>query len=126
MVFFEWQHHEEQKKKQPYFIEERHHELLAVAALWDWYKQPHQEATPSFCLLTKEATSPTVKALHERMPWILSPFQAQEWLKEDDLSFNRLHELIEMDNSIDLIAYPVTPSVNSALYKEKDSLKPIK
>ncbi|WP_131764482.1 SOS response-associated peptidase, partial [Legionella drozanskii] len=75
--FFEWLHLEKTKEKQPFFIEERHHELLAIAAIW---RQEKDENLPSFCLLTINAHNPLVKTLHERMPWMLSPLQTQEWL----------------------------------------------
>lgn len=122
--FFEWQHFEDTKVKQPYFIEERHHELLAIAAIWQMIQQPNQDNMPSFCLLTTKATNSTVTALHDRMPWMLSPSQIQDWLREELLTSAHLEELLNHDKPIDLMAYPVTQAVNSALYKEKDSIKP--
>ncbi|KTD32157.1 putative SOS response-associated peptidase YedK [Legionella nautarum] len=122
--FFEWQQLEGTKEKQPYFIEKRHHELLAIAAIWQRIQQPKQDSLPSFCLLTTKAANPTVAALHDRMPWMLSAFQTEDWLRDEQLSATHLKELLDHDEPIDLIAYPVTQAVNSAKYKEKDSIKP--
>lgn len=53
------------------------------------------------------------------MPWMLSPRQTQEWLREEHLTVAHLKELLAQDKPIDLMAYPVTHAVNSAKYKEK-------
>ncbi|WP_165481634.1 hypothetical protein [Legionella drozanskii] len=44
--------------------------------------------------------------------------------KRRTLTVAHLKELLAQDKPIDLMAYPVTQAVNSAKYKEKDSIKP--
>ena len=122
--FFEWSHHEKTPTKQPFFISSPKKELLAVAALWDTIKLTKNMTIPACCLLTVDA-NPSVTFLHDRMPWILTPDEQQDWLNPEEFREDNLNCLLENPVAESLISYPVTPKMNSALYKEKDCIKPL-
>ncbi|SFM07804.1 SOS response-associated peptidase [Legionella jamestowniensis] len=124
--FFEWQHHQAQEKtiKQPYYITRADKKLMAVAAIWEKFKPEPEIIIPSCCVLT---TTPNelVSKLHDRMPWILTNEQLQDWLAPSEFTQGDLNDVMHHDKKIELICYPVTPAVNSALYKEKDAILPL-
>lgn len=64
--------------------------------------------------------------LHERMPWILSPEEQKSWLTPNQWSAEALEHLLQRPHDeLPLECFPVTPAVNSALYKENDTTQPI-
>lgn len=124
--FFEWQHHKQEKKtiKQPFYITRKDKQLMPVAAIWDYYKPDADTKLPSCCVLTT-APDALVAPLHDRMPWILSKQQQDEWLKSQALTQEDLERILTLQTPLELECHPVTPAVNSALYKEKDTVVPL-
>lgn len=125
--FFEWQHHLKDEKiiKQPYYITRADKKLMAVAAVWERFQPEPDVIIPSCCVLTTEP-NPLVAKLHNRMPWILSEEQQHEWLESQVLSQTDLEHLLHQQPELNLRCCSVTPAVNSALYKEKDTVIPLK
>lgn len=124
--FFEWKHEQQEKRilKQPYFITRHDKKLMAVAAVWDYFKPQADIAIPSCCVLTTQANE-LLSPLHDRMPWILSEEQQKEWLQTGQFQEHDVEVVMHHNEKIDLDCYPVTTSVNSALYKEKDTIRPL-
>ncbi|STY31245.1 Uncharacterised ACR, COG2135 [Legionella wadsworthii] len=124
--FFEWQHHQKDNKKikQPFYIMRRDKKLMAIAALWDNFKPEPGITIPSCCVLTTNPNDVVMK-LHDRMPWILSEQQQKEWLETKEFSQADLERVLNHQQGVKLICYPVTQAVNSALYKEKDTVTPL-
>ncbi|HTK84077.1 MAG TPA: SOS response-associated peptidase [Patescibacteria group bacterium] len=94
--FYEW------KDKQPFFINRPDQNCLALAGLW-----LKEKDGVKFVILTKAADG-AIKYLHERMPVILRPDQANEWFSGDEV---RARELIALANANDLLFHPVDRSV---------------
>lgn len=94
--FYEW------KDKQPFFINRSDESCLALAGLWLKDKDGVK-----FVILTKAADG-KIKSLHERMPVMLRPDQADEWFWGDEA---RARELIAQANADDLVFHPVDRGV---------------
>lgn len=121
--FFEWQHSKEGKNtiKQPYYISRKDKKLMAVAGLWDKFK-PQPDITIPSCLVLTTNANEIVKDLHDRMPWMLTKQQQEKWLEPQELSDSNLQQILSEEEASELECYPVTQAVNSAYYKELDSL----
>ncbi len=76
--FYEWR--KIFKGKQPYFITGNDGAPLSLAGLWEDWK-----GVLTFTIITVPA-SKTVSAIHDRMPAILTPLDALQWLKTGDVS----------------------------------------
>lgn len=76
--FYEWQR-TDSKTKQPYFIRPEDQELFAFAGMYDTWTDPAGGELWSFTICT---TNPNkeMRAIHDRMPVILSPDEEDGWL----------------------------------------------
>ncbi|RMX20974.1 SOS response-associated peptidase [Legionella jordanis] len=123
--FFEWQDQSKNLKiKQPYYFKREDNKLMAVAAVYDNERMTDGKVISSCCLLTTEANE-TVGKLHDRMPWLLTENQQKQWLLDQVFDEHSLKKMIKERGNIPLSLYPVTPNVNSALYKESDCISSI-
>ncbi|MCA9285397.1 MAG: SOS response-associated peptidase [Phycisphaerales bacterium] len=79
--FYEWQRLGEGTRapKQPWFIHAAGDGLLAMAGLWERWKEPGGETLDSFTILTTEANA-LMRPLHDRMPVLLAPEAYERWL----------------------------------------------
>ena len=85
---YEW------KDKQPYYV---HAERpLALAGLWDHW-EGHGQAITSFAVIKTEPGE-TMRALHHRMPAVLSPGNYEAWLSPQ----SQLDELESLLHATDL------------------------
>ena len=75
--FFEWQG--PPGRKQPYAISVPEAPLFAFAGLWESWRAAGGETVQTFAIVTTDA-NPAVAAIHDRMPVILTPAQADAWL----------------------------------------------
>lgn len=108
--FFEWQ--VTGQGKVPYRIMLKSEELFTFAGLWDeWADKSTGEVLYTFTIITTEANS-LVKAIHDRMPVILSPEAEELWLDENEPQ-EGLQALLRPFKAEDMKAYPVSPLVNS-------------
>ncbi len=111
--FYEWQR--EGSAKIPYFITTADSEPFGLAALWEsWTDKSTGEHIESTTLITT-ASDDYVAKLHHRMPVVLDPGLAGEWLAGND-------ELIGpgAPQSPPLIAWPVDRRVNNARNEGED------
>jgi putative SOS response-associated peptidase YedK len=75
--FYEWQG--PPGRKQPFAVTVPEAPLFAFAGLWESWRPAGGEPVQTFTVITTDA-NPTVSAIHDRMPVILSPAQADAWL----------------------------------------------
>jgi len=105
--FYEW--HREGDQKTPYFISLASGEPFALAGLWeDWQDKNSGESLQSTTLITIAAND-FMQPLHHRMPAILQPETADEWLsgRTDYLQ-------TAAERTPRLQAWPVNRRVNNA------------
>ena len=111
--FYEW--HRDGSAKIPYFITTEGSEPFGLAALWEsWTDKSTGEHVESTTLITTSADD-YIQKLHHRMPVVLDPALAGEWLAGND-------ELIGpgAPMSPPLTAWPVDRRVNNARNEGKD------
>ena len=84
--FYEWKKLDDRTKpkKQPFVINLKAAKAMALAGLWDAWKDPVTDTwLQSFTIITTEANE-TISAIHNRMPVILAERDWERWLTPDD------------------------------------------
>lgn len=105
--FYEWRR--ESDAKTPYFISLASGEPFALAGLWEnWSDKSSGESLQTTTLITTAANA-FMQPLHHRMPLILQPDAATEWLAG---SADLLEQAV--DQTPGLQAWPVDRRVNNA------------
>jgi putative SOS response-associated peptidase YedK len=78
--FYEWQG--DAARKQPYAVTFPDHPVFGFAGLWERWRPAEGEPVDTFSVITTDANA-TVARIHDRMPVILAPEEAQAWLAGD-------------------------------------------
>ena len=116
--FYEWRR--DGDVKTPYFISQQSGEPFALAGLWEnWRNKDTDEELQSVTLITTEANE-FMHSLHHRMPMVLGPDAATDWLAGD------VH-MIESptDYCPKLRAWPVDRRVNNARNEGESLIEPV-
>lgn len=117
--FYEWQKGE---NKRPYFISTRTREPFVFAGLASsWHHKETDRTIDTFTIITTETNS-DIQDIHHRMPFILHPEEARNWLNPDE-DENYIRDILRRAPSVDLQAYPVTTLVNSPRFDDKTLIK---
>ena len=115
--FYEWR--KEGDGKTPYFISLADGSPFAFASLWeDWSSKESDETLQTTAIITT-AASDFMAQLHQRMPVVMQPEQAERWLGGD---MDLLSEVI--DNSPSFQAWPVERTVNNARNEDPALIEP--
>lgn len=77
--FYEWRASDGGGPKTPFWIHRPDGAPLAMAGLWERWRDPEGNRLHSFTILTRRAT-PWMAPLHARMPVLLPPAAIQPWL----------------------------------------------
>ena len=91
--FFEWR--QVKKEKIPYYITLKDDELFVFAGIWNLTTYKKGKTLNSYAVITVEANE-IMSAIHntkKRMPLILSPEDALQWLTPG-LSVDELHKIL--------------------------------
>ena len=105
--FYEW--HREGDVKTPYFISLASGKPFALAGLWeDWQDKNSGESLQTTTLITVAAND-FMQSLHHRMPVILQPETADEWLAGANEYLQ-----VAAERTPSLQAWPVNRRVNNA------------
>ena len=105
--FYEWR--KEGDVKTPYFISLADGSPFAFAGLWeDWNSKESDESLQTTAIITT-AASDFMAQLHQRMPVVMRPAEAERWLAGD---MELLPELIDASPAFQ--AWPVDRKVNNA------------
>lgn len=120
--FYEWK--KSGKTKQPYFIQMADERPFVFAGLWErWAKsQPAIES----CTIITTTPNALVADIHDRMPAILSEATATLWLDRNVKDTDTLTPLLVPYPADKMVAYPVSPFVNSPQHDSADCIQPIK
>jgi len=109
--FYEWR--KEGKRNQPwYFRPSRPTALLAMAGLWERWRDPEGEITETCCLLTTDA-NPVLAPVHDRMPVLLDRQGVERWLDPAEGDPEKLSDLLVPAPEAQLEGHPVSTAVNS-------------
>ena len=115
--FFEWQRGDGQKPKTPYFFYPIDGEPLAMAGLWETWKDPGSgpegKTVKSCCILTTGPNS-VMAPIHDRMPVFLEEKDFDCWLDRKMTTPEKLKPLFKSCREDLLGRRPISTLVNSA------------
>ncbi len=120
--FYEWK--KTGRKRQPYFLQMADQRPFVMAGLWDrWTKsRPAIES----CTIVTTAPNALAAAIHDRMPAILPAAAAAVWLDREIEDAALLKSLLVPYTAGEMIAYPVSPLVNSPRHDSVGCTEPMK
>lgn len=98
--------------KQPFYITDRNVGGLVAAGLYETWLDPassSDDAVHWSCTMITRAADPSLARIHARMPILLQPESAQQWL--DEASF-AAHELQQIE-SPEIVYWPVDKAVGN-------------
>ena len=120
--FFEWL--KKGKEKQPYHIYRRDGNPMALAGLWErWRDEKAGRDIESCAIITTDANQ-LVARLHDRMPVILEPDDFGKWLDPEEESLGRLLPLLRPVDEGVLEMYPVSSFVNKPQNEGEKCIEP--
>ncbi|AGA91095.1 hypothetical protein Thimo_2358 [Thioflavicoccus mobilis 8321] len=109
--FYEWQARPGSRVKQPYFISRADGAPLAMAGLWERWRDPSGDVIES-CAVIVTSANPLLRPIHDRMPVLLDPEQFEAWLDPSNGDTESLQGLLRPYPAEYLKAEPVSRSVN--------------
>jgi putative SOS response-associated peptidase YedK len=120
--FYEWEEIKDAKstraRKQPYFIHAEDGQVLALAGLYEYWRNPeipHDDDPAAWLMtctiITTDATDAAGR-VHPRMPLALTPDHYDAWLDPRHQGPDRLRALLTSPAGGHLKARPVTTAVN--------------
>ena len=113
--FYEWKNMGKGRKKQPFFIRSRSGDPLALAGLWEvWKDREEQDAEwlKSCTIITTEPND-LLKPIHNRMPVVLPPESWDRWLDPANDDIEELEAMLKPALEDLLELFPVSTEVNS-------------
>ena len=133
--YFEWYPTEEQTKsgkprKQPYFIRPADGGVLAMAGLYEIWRDPDKaEDDPTrfrwTCTVLTTSAEDSLGQIHDRMPLMLSPERYDAWLDPRNNSKDDLLALLEPAAPGRLEAYPVSKLVSNVKNNGAELVDPL-
>jgi putative SOS response-associated peptidase YedK len=121
--YFEWYPTEQRTKagkpvKQPFFIRPADGGVLAMAGLYEIWRDPtRDEDDPQrflwTCTVLTTTAEDSVGHIHDRMPLLVEPGRRAAWLDPTNASVDELRELLVPAAPGLLDAYPVSTAVNN-------------
>ncbi|MEV6057514.1 SOS response-associated peptidase [Streptomyces sp. NPDC052107] len=121
--FYEWQQTKDpttdKVRKQPYFIHPEDHQVMALAGLYEYWRNPqvrHDDDPTAWLMtctiITTEATDAAGR-VHPRMPLALTPDHYDAWLDPRHQDPDDLRALLDQPAGGHLNARPVSMAVNN-------------
>ena len=115
--FYEW--HRQGDVKVPHFISQKSGEPFGLAGLWEtWKNRETGESLQSTTLITTTAND-FMQPLHHRMPVILQPETADEWLAGSPDFLDGVNQRMPA-----MQAWPVSRDVNNARNQGEELIDP--
>lgn len=108
--------------KQPYYIHSAQGLYLGLAGLWEHWKKPDGETLETFTIVTTDANE-SMRALHDRMPVIISPSDYSAWLTAEAKS-DVLPHLLQPCAPELLGMYPVSKEVGNVRNDSPELIRP--
>ncbi|MDT8336656.1 MAG: SOS response-associated peptidase [Candidatus Izemoplasmatales bacterium] len=121
--FFEWER--STSTKTPYRFALKNKKLFGFAGLWSVFTDENGKKTSTTTIITTKANS-LIAGIHDRMPVILDEELAKIWLDPHIKDPVALKNVLLPYEPEKMELYQVSSKVNSAIYKDKDVIEPIK
>jgi len=117
-------------QKQPFFIHRADGKSLAMAGLYEWWRDKSKdENDESAWLLTgtiiTTSSTDALGRIHDRMPLIVESQNWAQWLDPDVGTAAELHGLLVPAGDATLDAYPVAPRVNNVRNNGPELIDPL-
>lgn len=119
--FYEWK--KVGRTKQPYFVRPADDQPMGLAGLWETWRSPDGSELETCTIITTDANA-VIQPLHPRMAVVLSPDAYEAWLNPDT-PLDALEALLRPAPDDWLIAYPVSPRVNSPANDDPSLVVPL-
>lgn len=118
--FYEWKR-DAQGNKRPFRMVHKDNNLFAFAGLWDrWEKEGTVLHT---CTIITTKPNEIMKEIHDRMPVILPEDAQKIWLDRNIQDTNQLKHLLTPYAAEEMIAYEVSPLVNSPKHNQVECIQ---
>lgn len=125
--FYEWQA-VARGRKQPWFFRRRDGEPLAIAGLWERWRDPTLGADAPrvrSCAMVTTTANALMAPIHDRMPAVLAERAWDRWLDPDEADTDALLALLVPMPPDELEAWPVSTLVNAAANNGPELLAPV-
>jgi putative SOS response-associated peptidase YedK len=116
--YYEWVAQSGTKEKQPMRFHLPNNQLMFFAGLWDVWG----DGLYTFSIITQPAQG-KAKLFDDRMPAILSPKDAWQWLNNVEAPNKKL-KLIKPENNDALLHYNISHALNNTDYNQPDIILP--
>ena len=128
--FYEWKHMGKSRKKQPFFIRSRDGTVLALAGLWEAWKEKDKAGDEDddwlrTCSIITTTPNKLLAPIHDRMPVVLPPDAWDTWLDRDNDDVDALAALLQPAPDDLLELYPVGTDVNSVRNNGEQLVAPL-
>lgn len=120
--FFEWL--KKGKEKQPYYIYRRDGNPMALAGLYERWRDEKVGRDIESCTIITTAANQLVTRLHDRMPVILEADDFGKWLDPEEESPGKLTPLLKPPDEGVLEMYPVSSYVNKPQNEGEKCIEP--
>ena len=120
--FYEWRRLE--KTKVPYYIHFKSERPFGFAGLWERWSGPGGERVHSCTIITTRANT-LISGIHHRMPVILDGETRRAWLDPQTNDVTQILPLLCPYRSEEMVAYPVSPEVNSPGNDSERCIRPV-
>lgn len=115
--------------KQPFFIRPADRSSLAMAGLYEWWRDPSREdgdpqAWRLTCTVITTEASDEVGRIHDRMPMTVDPAGWSAWL-DPATPADQVTALLAPATTVHLESYPVSTEVNSVRNNGPHLLEPL-
>jgi putative SOS response-associated peptidase YedK len=125
--YYEWYAEPGRKTKQPFFIRRRDGAPVAMAGLYEIWRDPNgpeDERLWSFTVITTDSNA-AVRHIHDRMPAMLPPELWDQWLDPAVTDAESMARLLAPAPEGDLEAYPVSKAVSNVRNDVPELLDPL-
>lgn len=110
--YFEWQP-AANGKKQPVFIHDSDGKPMALAAVWDRWRNAEGQRIESFAVITRPSAG-FLTGIHSRMPFELQPEDIERWLSPEASTPGDLAHVLQAEPRVDhLTSQAVSALANS-------------
>ncbi|WP_199485191.1 SOS response-associated peptidase [Actinomadura craniellae] len=126
--FYEWYKLETEEgrkpRKQPYFIHPADGSLMAMAGLYELWREPDGEWLWTCTVITTEA-SDDVGRIHDRMPMVVEPSRWDAWLDPGLTDPDEVRSLLVPAMAGTMEAHPVSPAVGNVRNNGPELIRPL-
>lgn len=131
--YYEWETIPGEKgrpRKQPYFVHRADGSVLALAGLYEFWRDrrvpaDHPDAWLVTCTVVTTEAEPALAPIHERMPLFLDPGSFDAWLDPALSDPDELRGLLVPPPPGALVARPIGPAVGSIRNNNPELLRPL-